>query len=65
MEDAEKDFHPLCSRKIFGKPDPPILPYTEAQMLELAEKVIRSRVTVTGVQPKLSLDIEPAEKYRT
>lgn len=62
LEDAEKDFHPLCSRKVFSKPDPPILPYTEMQMLELAEKVIRSRVTVTGVQPKLSLDIEPAEK---
>jgi hypothetical protein len=29
--------------------------------LELAEKVNLSRVTVTGVQPKLSLDIEPAE----
>jgi serine/threonine-protein kinase HipA len=54
----EKDFHPACSRKIFGRKMPPVLPYTEDQMLELADKVIKSQVSVTGVQPKLSLDLE-------
>lgn len=53
----KKDFHPICSKKIFGKTNPPELPYTESQMLELADKVIKSQITVTGVQPKLSLDI--------
>ncbi len=62
LEEQERDLHPLCSKKIFGKADPPILTYTEAQMFELAEQVIRSRVTVTGVQPKLSIDIEQPEK---
>ena len=60
LEKGETDFHPSCSRRIFGKPHPPELPYTEKQMLELGEQVIKSHIAVTGVQPKLSLDIETA-----
>jgi serine/threonine-protein kinase HipA len=54
------DYHPACSRRLFGKTVPPAFPYTEAQMLELAEAVVRQHITVTGVQPKLSLTIAPA-----
>jgi serine/threonine-protein kinase HipA len=50
---------------MFGKPQPPVLPYTEEQMLELGEKVIKSQIAVTGVQPKLSLDIEKPSKGDT
>ncbi len=56
----EEDFHEHCSRKFFGTVTPPSLDYTRGQMEELAkENVIRS-ITVTGVQPKLSLTIEKA-----
>lgn len=55
------DYHPSCSRKIFGQPTAPELPYTEGQMEELATQVIRSQIAVTGVQPKLSLDIAKGE----
>jgi len=48
-------YHRSCSNKFFGRPDPPILDYSQADMLQLAEKVIKSHKTVTGVQPKLSL----------
>lgn len=58
------DFHPACSKKIFGLPDPPELPYTEAQMKSLAEDVIRKQVTITGVQPKLSLDLAPVHDVK-
>lgn len=51
------DFHPACSRKIFGQSSAPELPYMEAQMEELAMQVIHSQVTITGVQPKISLHI--------
>lgn len=64
LENGQADFHPACSRKIFGKPEPPVLPYTEDQMLELAEQVIKSQVAVTGVQPKISLDIEKPVKKK-
>jgi serine/threonine-protein kinase HipA len=62
LEPGQIDFHAACSKKFFGKPQPPLLPYTEEQMLELGKKAIKSQVAVTGVQPKLSLDIEKAEK---
>lgn len=61
LAEGETDFHAACSRKMFGRPVPPLLPYSEAQMAELALQVVRSRVAVTGVQPKLSLDIASAD----
>lgn len=51
-------FHESCSKKIFGSAIPPELPYTEDDMLTLAEQVVKSQKTVTGVQPKLSLGIQ-------
>jgi serine/threonine-protein kinase HipA len=58
LDEGQLDFHEACSRKMFGKAQPPLLPYTEEQMLELGQQVIKSQVAVTGVQPKLSLDIQ-------
>ena len=58
LEEGQADFHPGCSKKIFGTTTPPVLPYTRAHISELAEQVVRSQTTVTGVQPKLSLDFE-------
>ena len=60
----ETDFHPSCSRKIFDQPVPPELPYTEAQMADLALKVVQTQVIVTGVQAKLSLHLESPEGQR-
>jgi serine/threonine-protein kinase HipA len=57
LTESDKDFHTACSKKIFGTTTPPLLEYTNQQMLELAEKVIKSHTTVTGVQPKLSLGL--------
>ncbi|MBP6936528.1 HipA domain-containing protein [Bacteroides sp.] len=57
LEEGQKDFHPRCAKKIFGSAIAPVLPYTRGQIAELATEVIRSQTTLTGVQPKLSLDI--------
>ena len=53
----EKDFHKACSRKMFGTKEVPELPYTRNDLNDLARQVIRSQTTLTGVQAKLSLDI--------
>jgi len=45
---------------MFGTPTPPELPYTAADVRTLALKVVGSRITVPGVQAKLSLDVEGA-----
>lgn len=58
LTEEETDFHPACSRKIFGSGAPPELPYTEKQMMELGLKVVRSQSAVPGVQAKLSLEVE-------
>lgn len=64
LAELEIDFHAACSRKIFGTVTPPDLPYNENQMKELAFQVIQSHVTVTGVQPKLSLNLTEGENKK-
>lgn len=58
LEPGEVDFHKSCCRKFFGTHTAPSLDYTRAQMDELAAQVIRSQTTLTGVQPKLSLNLD-------
>jgi serine/threonine-protein kinase HipA len=55
LEVGQVDFHPSCSRKMFGSATPPELPYSEEDISKLALEFIQERVSVTGVQPKLSL----------
>lgn len=55
LEQIPNEFHYRCSMKIFGSRIPPKIDYNQSDMLEIAEKVVRSQKTVTGVQPKLSL----------
>lgn len=58
VEDGQRDFHPSCARKFFGTSEAPVMPYTRDNMHELAQKVIRTCTSVTGVQAKMSLDID-------
>lgn len=53
----EHDFHAGCSKKMFGHPTPPALPYSEEDLEPLAKEVIQSQTAVTGAQAKLSLHI--------
>lgn len=57
LAEGEIDFHPRCANKIFGSKTAPLLPYAKADIEQLAEQVVRSQTTLTGVQSKLSLDI--------
>ncbi len=54
---ADLVYHPACSRALFGQPIPPVFPYSQTEMTALAEQIVRSHITVTGVQPKLSLSV--------
>lgn len=62
LDENEMDYHSSCSKKIFGVTTPPVLPYSENNMEELAAQVIQTQATVTGVQPKLSLHLASAEQ---
>ena len=56
--DADFSFHPACSRRLFGTPRPPVLAKTWAELDALAKNTILRRISVPGVQPKLSLHLE-------
>jgi len=62
LQDDQIDFHPKCAKKIFGTAVAPQLPYKREDLTALAEEVIRSQTTLTGVQAKLSLDIQKGGK---
>lgn len=57
LEEGQKDFHPGCARKFFGTKDVPLLEYKHEDLDRLAEQVIRAQTSLTGVQPKLSLNL--------
>ena len=57
LEEGQRDFHPNCARKFFGTKDAPILKYKHDDLNQLAEQVIRAQTSLTGVQPKLSLNL--------
>ena len=62
LAENDQDFHASCSKKIFGLPTPPVLPYSEDELEPLAKEVIQRQIAVTGVQAKLSLHITGNDK---
>ena len=50
-------YHEKCSFNFYGSEHPPLLTYSLNEMNELARDVVESRITIPGVQPKLSLSL--------
>ncbi|MBQ3656036.1 MAG: HipA domain-containing protein [Bacteroidales bacterium] len=65
LEDGQIDYHPACAKKFFRSANIPLLPYSKADINELAKQVIISKTAVTGVQPKLSVDLTKGGKDET
>ena len=64
LSNGEVDFHSACSRKFFGTLIPPEIDFNLSDIDELAVKILGKSVAVTGVQPKLSLEIDKTEKKK-
>ena len=62
LPEGEVDYHPVCSRRLFGTTTPPTLDFDRRSISQLATEVIKSQTTLTGIQPKLSLDVDKGEK---
>ena len=58
LKEGETDYHPKCAKRFFKQPIAPQLPYTRKEINQLAQVVVESRTTITGVQAKLSMDLE-------
>ena len=63
LGEGQNDFHPGCARKFFGTKDVPLLEYKHEDLDKLAEQVIRAQTSLTGVQPKLSLNLSKHDGY--
>ncbi len=61
LDDADTDFHPACARKVFGTSVAPLLPYTQNDLLRLAEDAVKRSITVTGAQTKMSIGVEQVD----
>lgn len=62
MSDDNLYYHPACARRLFGKIHAPVLEYTRDNIENLALQVLENNTALTGVQPKLSLEINRGEK---
>lgn len=62
LEERQKDYHPSCAKRFFGKAEAPILPYSRDNINDLAKQSVLSRTAVTGVQSKLSMDVNKGGK---
>lgn len=62
ITESNGDYHPKCAKKLFGTSQAPYMPYTRDNIEGLALQVLTSSTSVTGVQPKLSLDINRGGK---
>ena len=52
----------LSQKEFFGKTEAPILPYSRENINDLAKQSVLSRITVPGVQTKLSMDVTKGGK---
>jgi serine/threonine-protein kinase HipA len=57
LNEDEIDFHPKCSKLIFGLTVPPVLSLNKEQLIEMAQEITKRSVTIPGIQPKLSLNL--------
>ena len=62
LEEGQQDFHPACARRFFGKAEAPILPYSRDNINDLAKQSVLNRITIPGVQTKLSMDVNKGGK---
>ena len=62
IDEDNSFYHKRCAKKLFGSQQIPALNYTLEELNELAKNTILERVSVPGVQPKLSLHLERGAK---
>ena len=57
LDNDTSDYHPTCSKKLFGSPHPPLIDFNLSELHELAKEHVIHSKSVTGVQAKLSLNM--------
>lgn len=65
LKNDELDFHLHCSKLFFGTETPPLLDFTLDEIEALALKVLGKQNSLTGVQPKLSIELSKEKRGRS
>jgi len=58
LESNFNDFHPQCAKKLFGSQQAPNIDFNLDEIQELGKQIIIKSQAITGVQPKLSIQLE-------
>lgn len=58
VDEANAAYHVRCRKQLFRSTRIPVFSYTREQLNTLAASIIQSRISVPGVQPKLSVHLE-------
>jgi serine/threonine-protein kinase HipA len=58
----QDDYHPKCVARVFGQKEMPEFEIDEKKLKDYAKQVVGASQALTGVQPKLSLWLEKAQK---
>ena len=62
LDNYEIDYHEKCCKKFFGTTTSPLIPFNLSEIQKLAIQVLGKSVSVTGVQPKISLESQRSSK---
>lgn len=55
-------YHQHCSKKVFGSKNAPEIDFSIENIETLAKQEVNQRISIPGVQPKLSLNLEKIDK---
>ena len=58
LPEQDRYYHAKCAKRLFGSASVPALNYTQDELNALAKNTVLNRISVPGVQPKLSLHLE-------
>ncbi len=58
LDNDNNDYHSTCTKRLFGSSQAPIIDFDLKELDELAKQFVIQSKAITGVQPKLSLNIE-------
>lgn len=60
--DTDRSYHPKCCKRFFGSENLPVLELNKDLLLKLANTTVHQRISLTGVQPKLSVSLSKGER---
>lgn len=61
-QDRNNSYHTSCSKKLFGTVTPPAVDFGVNELEDLAKKSISQHIGVTGVQPKISVNLSKRDE---